>query len=441
MSYLAVTGALVMMVFGGIGVDMIHTELKRTKVQNALDRAVLAAADLENTMDPTFTVNDYMRAMGMEDALGGVTVSDSLTERTVTANASIRMPSNFLSLVGVDTLQAAGLAEASESRNKVEISLVLDVSGSMANNNKLTNLKTAANEFFDTVLTGANQDRVSISLVPYSEHVNAGPAITQNLNVNWDHSYSHCLELPDSVFSSTALNSAITYDQVQHYNWNYYGNNDLNAPVCPEHSYERITPFSQDAAALKAQINALQPRAGTAIFAGMKWGTALLDPSSQGLNSNLIATGNADPAFAGRPSAYGDGETIKTVVLMTDGQHDFSNRIRSDYYNSPEWVDTWANNNLWYYLVNNVPSYEWGNYYEQRYNMAYGDSLLDSVCDAAKASGIVVWTISFEGQEHGESVMQNCASSPSHYFDVEGTEISEAFSSIARTITQLRLTQ
>ena len=43
MSYLAIVGSLVMMVFGGVGVDMMHAELKRTKVQNTLDRAVLAA--------------------------------------------------------------------------------------------------------------------------------------------------------------------------------------------------------------------------------------------------------------------------------------------------------------------------------------------------------------------------------------------------------------
>ena len=39
---------------------------------------------------------------------------------------------------------------------------------------RLTNLKTAAKEFADTVLTDANEGKVSISLVPYSGHVNVG---------------------------------------------------------------------------------------------------------------------------------------------------------------------------------------------------------------------------------------------------------------------------
>ena len=37
--------------------------------------------------------------------------------------------------------------------------------------------------------------------------------------------------------------------------------------------------------------------------------------------------------------------------------------------------------------------------------------------------------------------MSNCASSPSHYFQVEGVEIKDAFEAIARQINQLRLTQ
>ena len=37
--------------------------------------------------------------------------------------------------------------------------------------------------------------------------------------------------------------------------------------------------------------------------------------------------------------------------------------------------------------------------------------------------------------------MRDCASSENHYYDVEGLQIVTAFSSIARTINQLRLVQ
>ena len=82
------------------------------------------------------------------------------------------------------------------------------------------------------------------------------------------------------------------------------------------------------------------------------------------------------------------------------------------------------------------------------YNRLYsyvGDSTKDSrtlaVCDAAKEKGIVVFTIGFEAPWRGQQVLQQCASSASHYYDVDGLEISDAFASIASAIRQLRLTE
>lgn len=441
MSYVAITGSLILIAFGGIGIDLIGTELKRNKLQNTLDRAVLAAADLEQTLDPTLVVNDYMVKMNLADTLSSLDVQRGLNYRTVMGQATTQTPSNFMSVLGIDTLQAKALSEAEERIAKVEVSLVLDISGSMANNEKLQRMRSASNTFIDTVLDQNTQDLVSISLVPYSEHVNAGPLITDQMSVNWQHGYSHCLEFPDTEFASPALNLNITYEQMQHYQWNYFGDNARDDTVCPRHSYERITPFSQDAAALKAQVSALQPRAGTSIFLGMKWGAALLDPSTRGISDALQASGNVDAAFAGRPAAYDDVDTLKTVVLMTDGQHDRSFRIKDWAYNSSSEIAHWDRYNLWYYLVRNVSSQNWGAFYTQKYNADLGDALLTNICEAAKQQGIVIWSIGFEVTDHGASVMQNCASSPSHFFRVEGLQIEDAFYSIARAINQLRLTQ
>ncbi|WP_226621870.1 TadE/TadG family type IV pilus assembly protein [Alloyangia pacifica] len=441
MSYFAVVSSLVMMVFGGIGVDMVVTELNRTKVQNTLDRAVLAAADLDQTLEPEEVVTDYMTKMGLSDALVSSDVDEGLNYRIVTADGFVQMPSNFLQLLGIDTISASGHAQATERFNKVEVSLVVDISGSMADNSKMDNLKSAASDFVDTLLADGNDDLVSISLVPYSEQVNAGPDILSKLSVDWKHGYSHCLEMPESVFSSAALDTSMTYEQMQHFQWNYDGKNTLTDTVCPRYDYERIAPFSQDASALKQQINKLTPRAGTSIFLGMKWGSALLDPSTREIASSLIDEGEVSSAFEGRPLDYDDEEVLKTVVLMTDGQHDKSFRISSNYYDSESEYVQWSKNNLWYWLNRNVYSWQRGYFYYQKYDADTGDRLLDSICTAAKDKGIIIWSIGFEVQDHGADVMESCASSPSHFFRVDGTEISEAFSTIAHTLNQLRLTQ
>ena len=70
-----------------------------------------------------------------------------------------------------------------------------------------------------------------------------------------------------------------------------------------------------------------------------------------------------------------------------------------------------------------------------------GDPSAARICTAAKDNGILIWSIGFEVTDHGAGVMENCASSPSHFFRVEGVEIADAFSTIAHTLNQLRLTQ
>ena len=108
-------------------------------------------------------------------------------------------------------------------------------------------------------------------------------------------------------------------------------------------------------------------------------------------------------------------------------------------YNSSTEYKRYNSYNFWYYLVYYVNSNYWSSYYYYKYTPSQGDALLSNICDAAKAEGIVVWTIGFETSTHGSEVMEDCASSPTHFFDVDGVEISDAFSAIARHINNLKL--
>ncbi|SLN73714.1 von Willebrand factor type A domain protein [Roseivivax jejudonensis] len=441
LSILSIFTVLMVIAVGGLGVDFMIAEYKRTNMQNTLDRAVLAAADLEQVLDPSVVVVDYFDKMNMSDTLTNVDADTGLNYKDVTGTAESNDPANFTSLVGLDSIKTSSLSRAIERIANVEISLVLDISGSMASNNKMANLQTAANTFIDTVLEDDNEDLISISLVPYSEHVNAGPDLAQHFNVNWRHGYSHCLEIDANQFDSTELDMNRYYEQAQHFQWNYAGWNARDDTICPRYSYERIRPLTQDGNALKWQIGQFQPRAGTSIFLGMKWATALLSPGHRPLVNEMISDGDVSGTFSGRPANWNDEETLKTIVLMTDGQHDRSYRLQDWAYDSSSEVSHWNSYNLWYYLQRNVNRYYHSSFYWQKYNADMGDQLLDRICDAAKAKGIVIWSIGFEVEDHGADVMQQCASSPAHFYRVEGIEIENAFYSIARAINQLRLVQ
>ena len=167
---------LLMILFvGSLGVDMMRFEMERSKLQSTLDRAVLAAADIDQTMDPATVVNEYFTKSGLGGSVTGVTVTESLGYRSVSATARKTINTQLIHMLGVDTMSAPAAGAAEERVDAVEISMVLDVSGSMASNNKIGNLRTAGGQFIDAIYANTEPDKVSISIVPYNGQVNVGP--------------------------------------------------------------------------------------------------------------------------------------------------------------------------------------------------------------------------------------------------------------------------
>ncbi|MEM6390050.1 MAG: hypothetical protein AAF825_09460 [Pseudomonadota bacterium] len=77
------------------------------------------------------------------------------------------------------------------------------------------------------------------------------------------------------------------------------------------------------------------------------------------------------------------------------------------------------------------------------------DANLQAMCDAARAQGIIVFTIAFDAPQRGRDAMRSCVgemngpneSGEQFYYNVEGFDIEQAFDSIAATINSLRLIQ
>lgn len=163
----------ILLVTGG-AIDVMRYESVRTKMQHVLDRAVLAAADLDQEADPSDVALDYVTTAGLGNALTGVTVDDGATYRTVSAAGQSNVDTFFMRMTGIDTLTAPAASTAEEKISNVEISLVLDISGSMRWNNRMDNLKPAAKKFVDKVMTEESNGITTLNLVPYAGHVNPG---------------------------------------------------------------------------------------------------------------------------------------------------------------------------------------------------------------------------------------------------------------------------
>jgi Flp pilus assembly protein TadG len=322
---------LAMLMAAGLAVDTMRHERERVRMQATLDRAVLAAADLEQRRDPRQVVRDYFAAAGIPGALGEVSVESGLNARTVTAGASLDLDTIFLDLVGVDTLRAAVGATAEESVTDVEISLVLDVSNSMEalGTSRMENLRVAATEFVETVMPRAAEPTDSaittLNLVPYATSVNIGPEIMSLYNVDDVHSFSNCVLFDDDDYDDLALLPSWPLTQYEHFDitsdGGYRGNlPEIARPLCPRPEVNPMIPLGADPQVLTQAVGNLVVAGSTEMDAGMRWGIAMLDPESRPVVDRLIEMDLVGEAAAGRPLDYGAERSLKVAVLMTDGE-------------------------------------------------------------------------------------------------------------------------
>lgn len=337
---------LIILFVGALGVDLMRFEMERAKLQSTLDRAVLAAADIDQSLDPVEVVNDYFTKSGLEGSVTGVTVQQGLGFRSVSATARKQISTQLIHMLGVDTLSAPAAGAAEERVDNVEISMVLDISGSMQSNNKITNLRSAGREFIDAVFENAADGKVSLSIVPYNGQVNVGPDLIDKYNITNRHNQTYCVDLPASVYTSAAMSRNLAMPQhvfADTYNTSntsssYSTTNMTPSTVnrwCDPNPANRIRVHSSNVTQLKNQINALEPIGATSIDAGMRWGTALLDPSARSVVSDLVSEGRVSASFNGRPLNYNDPEVLKVLVLMTDGEHWPNEYVNDNFRSGP----------------------------------------------------------------------------------------------------------
>lgn len=185
-----------------------------------------------------------------------------------------------------------------------------------------------------------------------------------------------------------------------------------SANPCPSAT---IVPLTTDADFLAGRISGLQAAGSTAGHIGLAWGWYMLSPNWAHLYPS-----------ASRGASYNAPETLKIVVLMTDG--DFN----TGYCNGVISAD--SNNGA-------------GAASERINCNATNDDPFDqarALCAAMKNRNIIIYTVGFGLTTGGEAedVMRDCATSSEHaYLTGSGSGLIAAFNAIAASITQLRITR
>ena len=369
---------LILMV-AGISVDLMRYEQRRVQIQSLADRSVLAAASLTQPRDIEEVVRGYFEREGMLQYLVAVEATPaSLNERDVRVVTRAAVPALFTRFIGLDRIGSDVTSRAVDRITDVEVTMVLDLSNSMNQFNRIENLRIAGVQFIDTLYANAEEDRVSVSIVNYTGQVNVGHELLDYYTSSFRQPYSACVNFETNDYTQLSLSRSATLTGTGHFdpwNLNLGTNRSGFMSFCPTHpggirglvqsgqmtqgqlnnymsthnlTLNDLEPLDVDTAeimvmqdgpdVLRRRLRSLIADGNTSIEIGMKWAAALMDPGTNDIVSEMIDENIVNAAFDIRPFEYDNRDAIKAIVLMTDGENWDEWRMADQFKQGPSGV-------------------------------------------------------------------------------------------------------
>lgn len=379
----------------GLALDGWRAHNVSTMAMGALDSAALAAAkgmatDNLSEAEAQELARNFFNANFKTGVHGGSVRSFQIETNPVlqqaTASAKLSVETTFARIFKVShfELDRDVTAVFKTDNRDLELSMMLDVTGSMCSPcSKLEDLKIAAKDAID-ILISDNQTRrkVRIGLAPYSASVNAG---------RYADSVSDGVSVDGCVFErSGKFKFSDAVPQRNHYL------NAMTNPRRPTNNHygcppAEVLPITDDKSLLNRTIDNYEARGWTAGHLGIAWSWYLVSPEWSSIWPSASA-----------PVSYGEKETVKAVILMTDGK-----------FNT---------------------SYENGSRNRTSTNQA------ESLCGNIKDKDVIVYAVAFQAPESAKETLKDCATSEAFFFDADnGDELRTAFRDIATRLTSPRL--
>lgn len=449
---IAALSVIPILTIAGFAIDFQLATTAKSRVQSAVDSAILAATksmqEGRSEDEIRLEARNYINAVlgtgivgndtepGGENGLRCGSLALSVVPDTEEVEASIQCSSatTLSQVTGRDRIDFTVSSAATFGIGKIEVAFVFDVSGSMGNSNRMTNLKTAAREAVDVLLPVGgglgDPDDVRLSMVSYDDMVNASTYFEAVTGVEPTRTYSWEGKLCDKrsgntctkrktnteTRSVTITNTCVwerggpdrftdaapgatryltpvepTFNDVRNrWEYTYYRNGSLQTVTSPPScNDDALVPLTSSRSPLLTYVDNMQPGGYTAGHIGTGWGGYLVSPRWDAIW----------PAGS-TPLPYDEPDSVKVVILMTDGE-----------------FNQWQHN-------------------------AQGSSVVQNrgICDELKQNEVVVYTVALEPSSSSRTEMSNCATSPAHAFTPSnGAELVDDYKKIARTISDLRI--
>ncbi len=427
--------AVPIIAFVGAAIDYTRANSARSSMQAALDStALMLGKDLtDGTITPaqvSAKATAYFNALYTNTDAKSVVVGATYTAATgsgstVLLSGSGIINTDFMRVAGFPTLGFDTTSTAGWGNVRMRVAMVLDNTGSMAQDGKMPALQTAAKALIDQLSALVkNPGDVYISVVPFAKDVNFGTSYANQTYMDWSSwdttngTLGSCSKSTYTSKSTCELNSKVwtpdrskwtgcVTDRTQDYDIQNTAPTAGNAPtmVVPEEyvsgstkycktgssTYlEPVVPLTTDWAGLKAAIGSMMPTGNTNQSIGLAWGWLTL---GAGAPFNAAAK---DPNYTYK----------EAIILLSDGLNT-QNR--------------WSS------------------------NAAQIDARQALLCANAKKANITIYTIQLNTGTPGDptsTVLQNCASGVDKFYLVKSAnQTLTVFNSIGTSLSKLRVTK
>ncbi len=411
----------------GAAVDFSRANSVKADLQAALDATALmlskeAATDTYNQLQTNALA--YFKANFNRPGTDNISIGATYTSTagsSLVVNGSVSVPTDFMSVLGYDAVTVTSSSTAQWGTNRLRVALVLDNTGSMAQDSKMTALKTATKNLLTQLKKAATTDGdVYVSIVPFVKDVNFGSANYASDWIDWtewDASNGSCSGFKNynghgsPGDKSTCLAYSGTWHVDNHNSWNgcVVDRGDSGGPNSGDYDTNVVSPTTSITATLyAAEQYSSCPKAAMGLSYNWNGMNALVNGMQPAGNTN-----QAIGLQAGWMSLVGGGPFTapakdpnytyqQVIILLTDGLN---------------------TQNRWYSSQNKIDDRE------------------QKTCANIKAAGVTLYAIQVNtGSDPTSTLLQNCASSSDKFFLLTSADqILTTFSAIGTNLSKLRV--
>ncbi len=411
----------------GAAVDYSRANSVKADLQAALNSTALmlskeAATDTENELQTKALA--YLKATFNRPGAENISVSvnySSTNGSMLVLNGSVDVPTEFMEAFGYDTVTIKGSSTAQWGTTRLRVALVLDNTGSMGSENKMTALKTATTNLLTQLQNAVTiTGDVYVSIIPFVKDVNLGGGNYASDWIDWTEwdanngtctGYAGYSGWGSPRKKSTCLAYSGTWTPKDHQDWNgcVVDRGDSSGPNTGDYDTNAIAPSTSITATLyAAEQYSSCPQAAL----GLSYDWSAMNT----LVSNMQPDGNTNQAIG-----------LQLGWLSLAGGGPFSAPAKDANYNYQQVIilltDGMNTQNRWYNDQSKI------------------DERQQITCDNIKAAGITLYTIQVNtGDDPTSTLLQSCASSSDKFFLLTtADQILTTFNAIGTNLSKLRV--